>query len=165
MRSPLDLRRAAFPLGLRVPRRTARLRLTLLYECVSIVSWLLRVALLWVLVLIVEPIPRSSLALTLVVLGAIALVVMTPVSMLVEWLIAGRLLRPLRTITTTTREISATNLHQRLGQEGPDDELKELSDTIDALLDRLQTSFQSQGLFVANASHELRTPLAPEDAT
>ena len=73
---------------------------------------------------------------------------------------AGRFLRPLRTITATTREISATNLHERLNLTGPDDELKELADTFDQLLDRLERSFAFERQFVANASHELRTPLA-----
>jgi signal transduction histidine kinase len=149
----------------RLPRRTARLRLTLLYECVAIVSWGLRLALVWPLVLIVHPVGRTSLALTLVIVSAIALVVIAPVTMLLEWLIAGRVLRPLRTLTATTREISASSLHQRLALDGPDDELKELSDTIDELLDRLQSSFESQRLFVANASHELRTPLSTLRAT
>ena len=74
--------------------------------------------------------------------------------------IAGRVLRPLRTITTAARDISATNLHRRLALDGPDDEFKELGDTFDGLLARLDASFQSQRQFVANASHELRTPLA-----
>jgi hypothetical protein len=74
--------------------------------------------------------------------------------------VAGRFLRPLRTITTTTKEISATNLHARLRLAGPDDELKELADTFDELLDRLERSFAFERQFVANASHELRTPLA-----
>jgi len=69
-------------------------------------------------------------------------------------------LRPLRTITSAARDISATNLHQRLALGGPDDEFKELGDTFDGLLGRLEQSFQSQRQFVANASHELRTPLA-----
>jgi len=69
-------------------------------------------------------------------------------------------LRPLRTITSTARDISATNLHQRLALTGPDDEFKELGDTFDGLLGRLEASFRSQRQFVANASHELRTPLA-----
>jgi signal transduction histidine kinase len=90
----------------------------------------------------------------------IALALMAAVSMGLGWLIAGRVLRPLRTITTAAREISATNLHQRLALEGPDDEFKELGDTFDELLARLEASFQSQRQFVANASHELRTPLA-----
>jgi hypothetical protein len=74
--------------------------------------------------------------------------------------VAGRFLRPLRTITTTTREISASNLHERLKLGGPDDELKDLADTFDELLDRLERSFAFERQFVANASHELRTPLA-----
>ena len=85
---------------------------------------------------------------------------MAGVSLAVGWLVAGRFLRPLRTITATTREISATNLHERLNLTGPDDELKELADTFDQLLDRLERSFAFERQFVANASHELRTPLA-----
>ena len=73
---------------------------------------------------------------------------------------AGRVLRPLRTITATTRQISEENLHQRLALSGPKDELQELGDTIDGLLGRLEGAFDAQRSFVANASHELRTPLA-----
>jgi signal transduction histidine kinase len=69
-------------------------------------------------------------------------------------------LRPLRTITATARRISARSLHQRIAMTGPDDELKELGDTFDQLLGRLDASFAAQRQFVANASHELRTPLA-----
>jgi signal transduction histidine kinase len=76
------------------------------------------------------------------------------------WLMAGRVLRPLRTMTTTTRRISERNLHERLALEGPGDELTELGDTIDDLLARLEAAFEAQRRFVANASHELRTPLA-----
>jgi signal transduction histidine kinase len=85
-------------------------------------------------------------------------------SIALGWLTATRALRPLRRITTTTKTISARNLNERLGLKGPDDELKELGDTIDQLLARLERSFQSQRRFVANASHELRTPLALEQA-
>lgn len=91
----------------------------------------------------------SSVTLALMVAGSIAL----------GWLVAGRVLRPLRTITAATRQISEHNLHQRLALEGPCDELKDLSDTIDGLLGRLQDAFDAQRQFVANASHELRTPL------
>ena len=69
------------------------------------------------------------------------------------------MLRPLRTITATTQQISEDNLHRRLDLPGPRDELRTLADTIDALLARLETAFESQRQFVANASHELRTPL------
>jgi signal transduction histidine kinase len=90
----------------------------------------------------------------------IAFGIMAVVSVAVGWLAAGRALRNVRTITTAARDISANNLHERLALEGPDDELKELADTFDAVLDRLDAAFSSQQRFVANASHELRTPLA-----
>ena len=96
----------------------------------------------------------------LVIWSGIALAIMAILSAGLGWIVAGRVLRPLRTISTTTREISARNLHRRLALEGPEDELKDLGDTIDALLARLEGSFQAQRAFVANASHELRTPLA-----
>ena len=87
---------------------------------------------------------------------------MAALSLWLGWVIAGRALRPLRTITDTAREISASNLHRRLDLEGPDDELKQLGTTVDGLLGRLETSFEAQRQFVANASHELRTPLTLE---
>ncbi len=95
----------------------------------------------------------------LVVESAIALAIMAVISTALGWLVAGRVLRPLRTITTATREISAANLHRRLALSGPPDELRELAETIDELLARLEGAFGAQRRFVANASHELRTPL------
>ncbi len=95
----------------------------------------------------------------LVVESAIALAIMAVISTFLGWLVAGRVLRPLRTMTTTTREISEENLHQRLAMQGPPDELRQLADTIDGLLGRLEGAFDAQRRFVANASHELRTPL------
>ena len=92
--------------------------------------------------------------------SGLALVLMAAVSVWLGWLMAGRVLRPLRTITATTRQISEENLHQRLALSGPNDELQELGDTIDGLLGRLEGAFDAQRSFVANASHELRTPLA-----
>jgi signal transduction histidine kinase len=92
--------------------------------------------------------------------SGIALAIMVVVSVLLGWFIAGRVLRPLRIITTTARQISATSLNRRLALEGPRDELKELGDTFDELLDRLESFVLAQRQFVANASHELRTPLA-----
>ena len=97
--------------------------------------------------------------------SGIALAVMSLLSILLGWIVAGRALRPLRTITNSTREISATNLHRRLALGGPQDEVKDLGDTIDALLARLEDSFGAQRAFVANASHELRTPLTLSRAT
>ncbi len=89
----------------------------------------------------------------------IVLVAMIGLSVLFGWLVAGRVLRPLRIMTTATRQISEQNLHERLALAGPNDELKDLGDTIDQLLARLEAAFDSQRHFVANASHELRTPL------
>ena len=94
--------------------------------------------------------------------SAIALALMAVLSLWLGWVIAGRALRPLRIITDTTREISASNLHRRLDLEGPDDELRQLGTTVDGLLARLETAFDAQRQFVANASHELRTPLTLE---
>jgi signal transduction histidine kinase len=106
---------------------------------------------------------RSAAALReLVLQSGIALAIMAIVSVWLGWLVAGRALRPLRTITNAARDISATNLHRRLAFEGPDDELKQLADTFDGLLGRLESSFDAQRQFVANASHELRTPLTLE---
>lgn len=96
----------------------------------------------------------------LLLYSGIALGIAALLAIALGWLTAGRVLRPLRTITSTAQDISASNLHERLDMKGPNDELKVLGDTIDQLLERLDRSFQSQRLFVANASHELRTPLA-----
>jgi len=92
--------------------------------------------------------------------SGIALAIMTVVSVGLGWLVAGRALRKLSTITAAARSISASSLHARLALAGPDDELKELGDTFDGLLARLEAAFGAQRQFVANASHELRTPLA-----
>ena len=80
-------------------------------------------------------------------------------SLAAGWLIAGRFVRPLRAIITTARDISASNLHRRLGVRGRGDEFTELGETLDDLFGRLEASFQAQRHFIANASHELRTPL------
>ena len=92
--------------------------------------------------------------------SAIALGVMAVVSAVLGWLVAGRVLRPLREMTAAARAISAEDLSKRLAVPGPDDELKDLGDTIDDLLHRLETAFAAQRRFAASASHELRTPLA-----
>jgi signal transduction histidine kinase len=96
----------------------------------------------------------------LLVVSGIALAIMAAASAGLGWVMAGRVLRPLRTITTAARHISALNLGQRLALDGPDDELRELGSTFDGLLGRLQASFAAQRQFIANVSHELRTPLA-----
>jgi signal transduction histidine kinase len=100
----------------------------------------------------------------LLVDSGIALAVMACASVLLGWVVAGRALAPLRLITNTARDISASDLHRRLELSGPDDELQELGRTFNGLLGRLEASFEAQRRFVANASHELRTPLTLERA-
>jgi signal transduction histidine kinase len=98
------------------------------------------------------------------VICAIALAGIAVAAAAIGWIIAGRVLRPLRTITAAARRIAASSLHERLALRGPDDELKELADTLDNLFARLEASFDAQRRFAANASHELRTPLTRERA-
>jgi signal transduction histidine kinase len=96
----------------------------------------------------------------LLLYSGIALAIMMVVSVGLGWFAAGRALRPLRRITAGARRIAATNLHERLALAGPDDDVRELADTIDGLFARLDASFDAQRQFIANVSHELRTPLA-----
>jgi signal transduction histidine kinase len=108
---------------------------------------------------------QSNTALhALLIESGFALAIMAVVSIWLGWLVSGRALQPLRTITNAAREISAGNLHRRLALDGPDDELKHLGTTFDDLLARLESAFDAQRQFVANASHELRTPLTLERA-
>ncbi|GGS65557.1 ATP-binding protein [Nonomuraea spiralis] len=90
--------------------------------------------------------------------------ILTLVSLAVGWLVAGRILRPIHRITATAQRLSLSTLHERIALTGPKDELKELADTFDAMLDRLERSVEGQRRFIANASHELRTPLAVQRA-
>ena len=98
----------------------------------------------------------------LVVISWLTLVFTAVVSVPLGWFVAGRMLRPLRQMTASARTISAGNLHDRLALAGPDDEFKQLGDTVDDLLARLEAAFAAQRRFVANAAHELRTPLTLE---
>jgi signal transduction histidine kinase len=98
----------------------------------------------------------------LLIAFALALAVFAIAATVIGWLLAGRVLHPLSTITAAARRISASSLHERLALHGPDDELKELADTLDGLFARLEASFEAQRRFAANASHELRTPLTRE---
>ncbi|HLW96530.1 MAG TPA: ATP-binding protein [Solirubrobacteraceae bacterium] len=107
---------------------------------------------------------RASDSHELLVDSGIALAIVAVLALLAGWLVAGRMLRPIRTITRTARRISSASLHERLALGGPEDELKELGDTLDDLFDRLEASFEAQRQFAANASHELRTPLARQRA-
>lgn len=184
--------------------RTVRLRLTLLYSGLFLVSGALLIALVYALVAVSpfpghpplppEPDPpvlaglpgppptvpsppvietdladqldrqRTEDLRQLLISSGLALAVMTGVSVVLGWLMAGRVLHPIGTMTATVRRISADNLDQRLHADGPDDELKKLADTFDDLLDRLEAAFAAQRRFVANASHELRTPLTLQRA-
>jgi len=170
-------------------RRTARVRLTALYGCLFLVSGAALLAITYGLVnnrlstlrVSSGPVPGGAISGGLVhasspatatlraqqasdlhqllIQSGIALAIMAVVSVALGWLMVGRTLRPLRDMTAATRRISERNLHERLALTGPSDELKDLADTIDGLLGRLDTAFDSQRRFVANASHELRTPL------
>ncbi|MGY0491446.1 sensor histidine kinase [Streptomyces sp. WG-D5] len=100
----------------------------------------------------------------LLIESGIALGLMALASLVLGWLVAGRVLAPLRTMTHKVRRISADDLHQRLAVGGPRDELGDLADTFDALLARLEGAFEAQKRFVANASHELRTPITFQQA-
>jgi signal transduction histidine kinase len=190
--------RSGIPSGLRLPRRTARLRLTILYGGVCLVfgAILLTVtylltwgALTLTLTAHAEPAAASSQSPAslsaqpgnqgqppngaeqiavdrqlLLARSGVALGIVSLAAVGAGWLLAGRVLRPLCTITAAARRISASSLHERLALDGPDDELKELGDTLDGLLARLEASFDAQRRFAANASHELRTPLTRERA-
>ena len=98
------------------------------------------------------------------VLSVFAVAILSLASVLIGWFVAGRVLRPLRTMAKAARAISSSNLELRIAPHGPDDELKDLGETFDDLLGRLERSFEAQRQFVANASHELRTPLARQRA-
>jgi signal transduction histidine kinase len=174
-----------------VPRRSVRLRLTMLYGALFLVSGVAMLTITYLLVRhstghftvvrIDQPgtgdlpptTPPNAAAMRaqagdqssqllgqLLTQSAIALAIMSVVSIGLGWLVAGRALRPLRDMTASAQRITHRNLHERLAIEGPQDELKDLGDTIDELLGRLEEAFAAQRRFVANASHELRTPLA-----
>jgi signal transduction histidine kinase len=175
--------------GTRLPRRTVRLRLTLWYGGLFLASGAALLAVTYGLVVqafvgntagnTACRLPGSgchtigagqarALALQqhaavlheLLTRSEVALIAMAVVSVALGWIIADRVLRPLRTITAAARQISAASLGDRLALDGPHDELRELGETFDQLLARLEAAFNAQRQFIANAAHELRTPLA-----
>ncbi|MFJ2958601.1 sensor histidine kinase [Streptomyces sp. NPDC087270] len=100
----------------------------------------------------------------LLVQSGTALAIMAAISIVLSWLLARRVLRPMRTLNAGVCRISASNVHERLAVEGPRDEISELADSVDGLLERLEAALESHKRFVANAAHELRTPLTVERA-
>ena len=166
--------------------RSARLRLTLLYSGMFLVLGTVLIAIILVLFWNGTVIGSSSHAIAVGPVGSgapvrdpfsqqhsadvarllavswLTLVVTAVASAPLGWFAAGRMLRPLRQMTASAQTISAGNLHDRLALTGPRDEFRQLGDTIDALLGRLEAAFAAQRRFVANAAHELRTPLTLE---
>ena len=162
-----------------LPRGTVRLRLALLYGLLFLASGAVLLSVTYLLVRgtsgavaayptalgqitapqVVASNQQTSDLNRLLFWSAITLAAMALASIGLGWTVAGRILGRLHAVTATARTISASNLRERLALAGPDDELKELGDTFDGLLGRLESSFESQRQFVANASHELRTPL------
>ncbi len=167
---------------LRLPPRSARLRLTLLYAGTFLLLGTGVIVVILVLssrgheIQVARAIQDGSVARIrasvidqhsadvnqLFVVSWVVLAITAVASALLGWFASGRVLRPLREMTSTARTISAGNLSQRLALTGPDDEFKQLGDTLDELLARLEGAFEAQRRFVANASHELRTPLTLE---
>jgi HAMP domain-containing protein len=102
---------------------------------------------------------RSTTLTHLLTYSLLTLAGVTLLAALAGWIVAGRILRPVRRLTAAARAASEQNLSQRIALQGPRDELRELADTFDTMLERLDRAFTSQRQFIANASHELRTPL------
>ena len=195
--------RLVSPSWLRLPRRTARLRLTLLAGALFLLSGATLVAVTYLLfdqtgsgqsmhgspsgpgpsgsgssqssqssdsitqahqsiAQSAATVQRASDIHHLLVDFGIALGIVAVLAVLAGWFFAGRMLRPVRTITATARRISASNLKERLSLDDADEEFKQLGETLDDLFARLDAAFEAQQHFVANASHELRTPLTAE---
>jgi signal transduction histidine kinase len=102
---------------------------------------------------------RSTTLTHLLTYSVLSLAGATLLAAAAGWIVAGRILRPVHRLTAAARAASEQNLSQRIALRGPRDELRELADTFDTMLERLDRAFTSQRQFIANASHELRTPL------
>ena len=146
------------------PRPTIRLRMTALYAGLFLVAGTLLLGVSYALLdrhfhRTLSDSAASDVLAELRGQYLLALIAVTAIAVLFGWLAAGRALRPLRAIVGAARAVSGESLDRRVGLAGPDDELRELAETFDGMLARLEAAFASQRRFVANASHELRTPL------
>ncbi|MEV6966041.1 HAMP domain-containing sensor histidine kinase [Hamadaea sp. NPDC051192] len=167
------------------PRHRLRRRFTALYGVMAVLSGVILLGIVFVLAQDLPPADAPAPAgappagsgpvgvppavfldfrADLVLVCGIALAIMAVLSLGLGWLYAGRMLRPVRQMTGRLQQISGSNVHERLALAGPRDEFKELGDTIDGLLARLEAALDGQKRFVANAAHELRTPLTVEHA-
>ena len=147
-----------------MPRPTIRLRLTALYAGLLAGSTILLLGMSWFLLKghLERTLPdlyADDVTSRLLAQYAVAVLGTVLVSIAIGWVVAGRALAPVRRMTATAQRVSQERLDERIALDGPDDELRELAGTIDAMLDRLQAAVDSQRRFVANASHELRSPL------
>ena len=156
----------------RPPGTSVRLRLTLSYAAVIMAAGVLLLAVVWVFLLRYVPANavysrdgeffpgRVDLIRAFVPAAAVALVALLALALLGGWLLAGRMLAPLRRITDATRLAARGSLSHRIRMPGREDEFRELADSFDSMLARLEAQLEEQQRFAANASHELRTPLA-----
>lgn len=160
-------------------RLTIRLRLTLTYTALILLTGAVMLAVVFTVLAIVPgytftqgPFPygsthdmyeitgRADVLRLFVIVSVPALLVVGGLGGVVSWFVAGRLLRPLRDIIVTADRLGADTLDARIHVSGPQDEIREVAATLNRMLDRLETAFIARSRFAANASHELRTPLA-----
>ncbi|MEU4761739.1 ATP-binding protein [Actinosynnema sp. NPDC023794] len=174
---------------MRPPKLPARVRLTAFYGALFLVSGVVLVGLILALVfapttpkLTTAELPkwktadveqtwsdpkqhaRDELRTRLLTASGLAIGTMTVIALGFGWVMAGRVLRPIRAVSSAARRLSERDLHERIPVAGPDDELKELSETFNEMLARLERAFAAQRLFTANASHELRGPMTTQRA-
>lgn len=175
---------------MRMQRMTARARLTTFYGAFFLLSGMLLIALILAIgfsqpqhsprhmpahplasrsevrahIIRARAEARSELKQRLVAASGLALVGMTAIALFLGWFMAGRVLKPIRSVSSTARRISDQSLDERIPVSGPNDELKELAETFNGMIARLERAFTAQRSFTANASHELRAPMTTQRA-